>query len=134
MPPGPLSSAGFTCVTSVKFAVNTPNDACVQSTVPPAPIAGVVQIHPSGAVSDWKFTFTASGICRCGFGAASGPAFVIAIVYVMFCPATTGSGASLAVTLRSASGVTYAVCATAVLLLPFGSERVLVVVNVCEIV
>jgi len=48
--------------------------AAVQETVPEAPTAGVVQVQPAGAVSDWNVVPPGSGSERATFIAVLGPA------------------------------------------------------------
>ena len=52
LPSVPAAVAASTCTTSVNAAVPIANAAFVQDTVPPAPMAGVVQLQPAGDVSD----------------------------------------------------------------------------------
>jgi len=59
----------------------------VQLTVPVAPTAGVVQVQPTGASTDWKVVFVGIGSVNPTPVAAAGPLFVTVCVYVMLFPA-----------------------------------------------
>src|SRR5205085_12003686 len=128
------NSAAPAFITIVKTDVPTGNDAAVQVNVAPCPTESDGQLQPAGTVIDCQRSVLLRITFIVAFCAASGPAFVTLTVYVMLPFGKTGSGESLAVTLMSASGVTYAVCTTAVLFALFASEKLLVVVKVCEIV
>src|SRR5437764_449682 len=61
----PLVTFLLTCTASVRVAV--PPDArpaTVQLTVPVPPTAGVVQVQPLGAVSDWKVVLAGMALVR----------------------------------------------------------------------
>src|SRR5687768_5272227 len=87
-----MPELAITVTTSVKLAVAPlANEAKVQLIAPLAPTAGVAQLQPGGALSDWKPT----ELCRLWLNvafAASGPLFVIDCVYVIVAPDETGSG------------------------------------------
>src|ERR1700692_1599326 len=81
----PVGVRAFTCSTSEKFAVlpaPTPKEPpSVQVIVPVPPTAGGTQIHPAGAVTDWKFVF--GGVLWVNVipgVAAAGPLFVTVCV------------------------------------------------------
>jgi len=59
----------------------------VQFTVPVAPTAGVVQVQPAGASTDWKVVFVGVASLKAAPVAAAGPLFVTVCVYVMLFPA-----------------------------------------------
>jgi len=67
----------LTCSTRVKLAVALrARVVAVQVIVPEAPIAGVVQVQPAGAVMDWKLVFGGVVWVKLGDAAASGPLLV----------------------------------------------------------
>jgi hypothetical protein len=67
----------FTCSTTVKFAVAlTASVVAVQVMVPALPTAGFVQVHPAGAVTDWKFVFGGVVWVKLSVVAAAGPLLV----------------------------------------------------------
>jgi len=54
----PETVPAFTCSTTVKLAVVFgARVAIVQVMVPAAPTAGLTQVQPAGAVTDWKLVF-----------------------------------------------------------------------------
>lgn len=65
-----------------------------QVTVPLVPIAGVVHVAPAGGVNETKVVLAGSGSVMFMLIANTGWLLVIVMVYVIFAPATTGSGAS----------------------------------------
>ena len=72
-----MPELAITVTTSVKFeVVPLGNDAKLQLIAPLAPTAGVVQLHPPGALSDWNPTEPSRVWLNVAF-AASGPLFVI---------------------------------------------------------
>jgi hypothetical protein len=74
----PEAVPGFTCSTSVKFAVAfTARLGSVQVMVPVPPTGGTVpQVHPAGGVIDWKFVFGGVVWVKLAVVAAAGPSFV----------------------------------------------------------
>jgi len=122
----------FTLTTSVNVAdAVAANDALVALTVPFEPTAGVDGVHPAGDAKETNVVFAGSGSLSETFAAAEVPLFVIVIVYVMFEPAVTGSGASLFVMVRSAMGAAATVVvAVALLLVVLASASVVDVVAV----
>jgi hypothetical protein len=74
----------------------------VQVTVPVPPTAGVVHVHPTGAITDWYVVFAGVASVKLAVVAAAGPLFVTVSVYVMLFPASTVVGAPAAVSTRSA--------------------------------
>jgi len=74
----------------------------VQVTVPVPPIAGVVHVHPAGAITDWYVVFAGVASVKLAVVAAAGPRFVTVSVYVMSFPAITVPGAPAAFSTRSA--------------------------------
>jgi hypothetical protein len=59
----------------------------VQLTVPVPPTAGVVQVQPAGASTDWKVVLVGVASLKAAPVAAAGPLFVTVCVYVMLFPA-----------------------------------------------
>jgi hypothetical protein len=76
----------------------------VQLTVPFAPTAGAVQLHPNGAETETNVVAMGSGNWTVALTAALGPLFVAVIVHVMFDPAFTGFGAAVSIALKSVEG------------------------------
>jgi hypothetical protein len=76
----PLGVAGATATTSVKTALPTANEAFVQVTVPPAPMAGVLQFQPPGELSETNVVPTGSESDKLTPAAALGPAFEAVIM------------------------------------------------------
>src|SRR5579864_3565436 len=64
----------------------------LQVTVPVAPTAGVVQVHPAGAITDWNVVFVGVASVKTTPDDAAGPLFVMVWVYVMSFPAQTRFG------------------------------------------
>jgi hypothetical protein len=96
------------------------SEGLVAVMLPEPPTAGVVDVHPAGAVNETNVEPGTRVSPTLTFCASDGPLFVAAIVYVRFVPAVTGSGESDLVTARSAAAATVVV-AVAVLLAAFGS-------------
>jgi hypothetical protein len=61
-------------VPAARFAVS------LHVTVPVAPTAGVVQVHPAGASTDWNVVFTGVASVNATPVAAAGPLFVTVCV------------------------------------------------------
>src|SRR6266508_2427850 len=112
----PLAVPGLTFTTSVNDAeVEAASAPIVQVWVPVPPNTNDEQLHPAAGVNERKVVFAGitslrvtAGVAseREVFDAAFGPALVTVIVYVMFDPATTGSGESTFETERSAVAAT----------------------------
>src|SRR5258708_1302608 len=75
----------------------------VQDTVPPAPIEGVVQVQPLGALSDWNVVPAGSGSVSVALVASTGPALLAGSVWVRLRPPLTGVGGGALVRLRCAA-------------------------------
>src|SRR4029077_17523964 len=127
-----LGVFAFTFTTRLKLAL-TPaaNVGMVHVTEPVPPTAGLVQEKggPAVCVIDTNVVFAGVASLSETLCASLGPAFAALIVYVMFPPAFTGSGAPLFVTERSARAMT-PVVAVAELFPGHGSNVSLVAVAV----
>jgi hypothetical protein len=117
----PGAVPGFTFTTSVKAAPDTPNEGLVAVTVPVPPTAGVVAVHPAGAVNDTNVVLAGTASVSVTFAAFEGPEFVTWIAYDRLEPGATGSGVSVLIARRFAVVVTV-VDADAELLLGLGSD------------
>ena len=89
-------------------------------TGPVPPTAGVVAVHPPGTLKLTKVVFAGTLSERLTVAPLLGPALFTVMVYVMFCPAETGSGVSVFVIERSAWGARVSV-SVALLLAGLGS-------------
>ena len=76
----PAATDGATATTKVKSAGPGANDVFVHDTVPPAPSAGVVQLHPPGDDNDTKVVPAGNVSLKDAAAALLGPAFVTVIV------------------------------------------------------
>ena len=93
-----------TLTVSVNTALPTKSDAIEQDTRPFAPTAGVEHDQPPGDVSDTNVVLAGSVSDIATVAALLGPALLTVIVYVRFAPGVTGSGVSVFVTDKSATG------------------------------
>ena len=75
----PPATAASTATTRVNAELPTAKLACVQSTVPLAPTAGVVQLQPAGDVKDTKLVPTGRASLHAADVAAFGPLLVAVI-------------------------------------------------------
>src|SRR5579864_6970432 len=71
-------------------------------TVPVVPTAGVVQVHPAGAITDWNVVFVGVASVKTTLEDAAGPLLVTISVYVMSFPAQTRFGLAAVASERSA--------------------------------
>lgn len=76
----PFDTDGETATVSVKIALPAANEALEQVTVPPAPIAGVVQDQPPAADNETKVVPVGSVSLQLALAAVSGPLLVAVIV------------------------------------------------------
>ncbi len=76
----PLATPAPTWTVTVKTALPTAKVAAEQETVPLAPTAGVVQLHPAGAETDWKVVPAGSGSSITALEASSGPLLLTVMV------------------------------------------------------
>jgi hypothetical protein len=73
----PFATPVFTFVTSVNVAAVDPTMSTFEQTALPAvPIAGVMQLHPSGAAMETKVVFAGTVEIRVALSAALGPLLV----------------------------------------------------------
>src|SRR5437867_4243201 len=106
----PAAVARFTFTTRVNVEeALTINDGLVAVTVPEAPTGGAVVAQPAGAVKETKVVFAGIASVSERPEESLGPLLVSVIVYVMLLPARTGSGVSIFLIARSATGVTVVV-------------------------
>jgi hypothetical protein len=98
----PFSVAAATFRTKVIVLVPTGTEGSVQICVPVPPTGSGGHVHPAPGVTETNVVPAGVVSETETFDAASGPALVTLIVYVMFDPATTGSGESTFETERSA--------------------------------
>jgi hypothetical protein len=96
------TTVASTFTVSVKTAEPMPSDAIEQLTGPVPPTAGAEHDQPPGAESDTNVVPAGSVSLSETVAALLGPAFDAVMVYVMFVPASTGSGVSTFVIERSA--------------------------------
>src|SRR6266508_4341572 len=100
----PFGVAAATFTTKVIVLVPTGTDGLMQFV--PVPPTGGEHVHPAPGVTETNVVPAGVASEREVFDAAFGPALVTVIVYVMFDPATTGSGESTFETERSAVAAT----------------------------
>src|SRR6266511_2551385 len=100
----PFGVAATTFSTKVIVLVPTGTDGLMQFV--PVPPTGGEHVHPAPGVTETNVVPAGVASEREVFDAAFGPALVTVIVYVMFDPATTGSGESTFETERSAVAAT----------------------------
>src|SRR6266545_6888015 len=100
----PFGVAAATFTTKVIVLVPTGTDGLVQFV--PVPPGSGEHVHPAPGVTDTNVVPAGVASEKETFDAASGPALVTVIVYVMVEPATTGSGESTFETERSAVAAT----------------------------
>jgi hypothetical protein len=105
----PSVSEALVAMVNVKLSVRTGRLAMEQVIVPAAPTAGVVQDHPAAAESETNVVDAGSVSDQLTVFATLVPLFVTSMLYAMFVPAITGSGASLFVIARSADVLTVVV-------------------------
>jgi hypothetical protein len=102
----PFGVAAATLSTKVIVLVPTGTEGLVQVCVPVPPTGSGGHVHPTPGVTETNVVPAGVVSEKETFDAASGPALVTMIVYVMFDPATTGSGESTFETERSAVAAT----------------------------
>jgi hypothetical protein len=88
----------------------------LQVMVPAMPTAGIVQVHPAGASTDWNVVFTGVASVNPTPAAAAGPLFVTVCVSVMLFPAYTVAGVA---TVLRATSACVAVATTSVAVAEF---------------
>ena len=71
--------------------------------MPIPPTAGVIDVHPAGALKLTNVVLPGTSSVSVTLDAASGPMLRTLIVYVMFSPGSTAAGDAVFVTSRSAS-------------------------------
>jgi hypothetical protein len=98
----PAGVAAVTYSTRAMELDPTPTDGLVQAWVPVPPSGSGEHVHPAAAATETNVVPAGVVSETVTFDAASGPAFVTVIEYVMFEPARTGSGASILEIERSA--------------------------------
>jgi hypothetical protein len=98
----PFGVAAATFRTKVIVLVPTGTEGLVQTSVPVPPTGSGGHVHPAPGVTETNMVPTGVVSERETLDAAPGPGLVTLIVYVMFDPATTGSGESTFETERSA--------------------------------
>jgi prephenate dehydrogenase len=77
----PAATAGATLTTTIMSAeVPAASDGSVQFTVPVPPTAGVVQVQPAGARTDWNVVLVGVASVKLAPAAAAGPLFVTVCV------------------------------------------------------
>ncbi len=102
----PFGVAATTFSTKVIVLVPTGTEGLVQVCVPVPPTGSGGHVHPAPGVTDTNVVPAGVVSEKETLDATSGPALVTLIVYVMFDPATTGSGESTFETERSAVAAT----------------------------
>ena len=118
-----MGAPALTLTTTVKTAVSPAATVALEkTTLPVAPTGGdeKVQPTPAVAVAETKVVFAGTASVTVTVWPSLGPLLTKLTVYVMFEPATTGSGESVLVTERSAWVLTME-AAIAVLFPAFGS-------------
>lgn len=105
----PLARPVFTFTTIENVAAVLPVMlSAVQTTFPVAPMSGVTQLQPVGAVTETNVVFAGTACTSVALSAALGPLLVRTCVNVRLLPDVTGSGDATLVTLRSAEETTLA--------------------------
>lgn len=98
------TEAPVVATTSVKTSLAAAaTDGFVQLTVPLAPTAGVLHVHPTAAANETNVVLAGSGSLRVAEVPGPGPALETVIVYVRFPPTVSAIGKPVFVTAMSAS-------------------------------
>ena len=91
-------------LTTTRMFADTPDATLglVHVIVPVAPTAGVVQVHPAGAETDWNVVFVGVASVKVAPVAVAGPLLVTVCVYVMSSPDSTKFGEPVVASAKSA--------------------------------
>lgn len=101
-----VTVAGTLTTTMMSAAEPAVKLVALQVIVPVAPTAGVVHVHPEGAMTDSNVVLVGVASVKTTADEVAGPLFVMVCVYVMLLPEKTLDGLAAVLRARSASVAT----------------------------